>query len=154
MPENLLQLEGNVENIVYRNEENGYTVLEIADGEDVITAVGSMPPVTAGDKVVLTGDFTEHKIYGRQFAARTCEICRPSESADILRYLSSGAIKGIGPSTAPRLVRECGASTLEVMETQPERVALLRGISTEKALDFAAQPDTTAGIRTLRLYLG
>ena len=154
MPENLLQLEGNVENIVYRNEENGYTVLEIADGEDVITAVGSMPPVTAGDKVVLTGDFTEHKIYGRQFAARTCEICRPSESADILRYLSSGAIKGIGPSTAQRLVREFGDSTLEVMETQPERVALLRGISTEKALDFAAQLKTNAGIRTLMLYLG
>ena len=154
MPENLLQLEGNVENIVYRNEENGYTVLEIADGEDVITAVGSMPPVTAGDKVVLTGDFTEHKIYGRQFAARTCEICRPSESADILRYLSSGAIKGIGPSTAQRLVREFGDSTLEVMETQPERVALLKGISTEKALDFAAQLKTNAGIRTLMLYLG
>ena len=154
MPENLLQLEGNVENIVYRNEENGYTVLEIADGEDVITAVGSMPPVTAGDKVVLTGDFTEHKIYGRQFAARTCEICRPSESADILRYLSSGAIRGIGPSTAQRLVREFGDSTLEVMETQPERVALLKGISTEKALDFAAQLKTNAGIRTLMLYLG
>ena len=154
MPEKLLQLEGNVENIVYRNEENGYTVLEIADGEDVITAVGSMPPVTAGDKVVLTGDFTEHKIYGRQFAARTCEICRPSESADILRYLSSGAIKGIGPSTAQRLVREFGDSTLEVMETQPERVALLKGISTEKALDFAAQLKTNAGIRTLMLYLG
>lgn len=155
MPENaMLRLEGEVENIVFRNDENGYTVLEIADGDDVITAVGAMPPVAAGDKVVLMGGFTEHRVYGRQFAARTCEICRPSESADILRYLSSGAVKGIGPSTAQKLVKEFGDSTLEVMEQQPERVALLRGISAEKAQDFAAQLKANAGIRTLMLFLG
>ncbi|MEE1104596.1 MAG: AAA family ATPase, partial [Ruminococcus sp.] len=154
MPENLLQLEGEVENIVFRNDENGYTVLEIADGDDQMTAVGVMPPVSAGDKVVMTGWFSEHKIYGKQFSARTCEICRPSESADILRYLSSGAVRGIGPSTARRLVESFGDSTLDVMENQPERVAQLKGISAEKAQDFAAQLKANAGIRTLMLYLG
>lgn len=150
----MLRLEGVVENIVYRNEENGYTVLEISDGDDSITAVGIMPPVGAGDRAALTGVFTEHKSYGRQFSARACEVCRPTGAADILRYLSSGAIKGIGSSTARKLVEEFGESTLEVMETQPERVARLRGISTEKALEFAAQLRANAGIRTLMLYLG
>ena len=154
MPENLLQLEGEVENIVFRNDENGYTVLEIADGDEQMTAVGVMPPVSAGDKVVMTGWFSEHKIYGKQFSARTCEICRPSESADILRYLSSGAVRGIGPSTARRLVESFGDSTLDVMENQPERVAQLKGISAEKAQNFAAQLKANAGIRTLMLYLG
>ena len=150
----LLRLEGTVENIVYRNDENGYTVLEIIDGDDFITAVGVMPPVNSGDRVALTGMYTEHRSYGRQFSAKACEICRPTETADILRYLSSGAIKGVGPATAQRLVKEFGESTLEVMETQPERVALLKGVSKEKALDFAAQLRANAGIRTLMLYLG
>ena len=152
--EKLLQLEGVVENIVYRNDENGYTVLEISDGEDYITAVGIMPLANAGDTVVLTGGFTEHRSYGRQFAAKACEVRRPTETADILRYLSSGAVKGVGPSTAKRLVEAFGESTLEVMETQPERVAQLRGISSEKALEFSAQLKSNAGIRTLMLYLG
>lgn len=150
----MLQLEGEVETIVFRNDENGYTVLEISDGGDVITAVGVMPPVGQGDKVVLTGGFTEHRVYGKQFSVRACEVCRPSESADILRYLSSGAIRGVGASTAQKLVREFGDSTLEVMETQPERVALLRGISLEKAQSFAEQLRANAGIRTLMLFLG
>ena len=150
----LLRLEGTIENIVYRNDENGYTVPEIIDGDNFITAVGVMPPVNSGDRVALTGMYTEHRSYGRQFSAKACEICRPTETADILRYLSSGAIKGVGPATAQRLVKEFGESTLEVMETQPERVALLKGVSKEKALDFAAQLRANAGIRTLMLYLG
>ena len=152
--ETLLQLEGIVENIVYRNDENGYSVVELSDGDDYITAVGIMPLANPGDKVVLTGRFTEHRSYGRQFAAQTCEVSRPTETADILRYLSSGAVKGIGPSTAQKLVHEFGESTLEVMETQPERVALLKGISTEKALEFSAQLKANVGVRTLMLYLG
>ena len=74
----LLQLEGEVESVVFRNDENGYTVLAIADGGDPVTAVGVMPPVVQGDKVVLTGVFTEHRVYGKQFSARSCEVCRPS----------------------------------------------------------------------------
>ena len=152
--ENLLQLEGAVENIVYRNEENGYTVIEISDGDDYITAVGIMPQAGVGDTVKLTGTYINHRNYGRQFSAQICEICRPTESADILRYLSSGAIKGIGSATAQRLVSEFGESTLDVMENQPERVALLKGISKSKAEDFSNQLKANTGVRTLMLYLG
>lgn len=152
--ESLLQLEGVVENIVYRNEQNGYTVLEIADGDDAITAVGIVPQVNVGDTVKLTGFYTTHKIYGKQFSVKACELCRPTESTDILRYLSSGAIKGIGAVTAQRLVSEFGEATLDVMENQPERVARLRGITESKALNFSVQLKTNTGIRTLMLYLG
>lgn len=151
---NMLQLEGAVENIVYRNEQNGYTVLEIADGEDLITAVGIMPQASVGDTVNLTGFFITHKTYGKQFSVSVCEICRPTESADILKYLSSGAIKGIGAVTAQRLVSEFGESTLDVMENQPDRVARLRGITESKALAFSAQLKANTGVRTLMLFLG
>lgn len=151
---NMLQLEGAVENIVYRNEQNGYTVLEIADGEDLITAVGIMPQASVGDTVNLTGFFITHKTYGKQFSVSACEICRPTESADILKYLSSGAIKGIGAVTAQRLVSEFGESTLDVMENQPDRVAGLRGITESKALAFSAQLKANTGVRTLMLFLG
>ena len=149
----LLRLAGSVERIVYRNEDNGYTVLEIdVDGEE-FTAVGVMPQVSAGDRARLHGTFTEHKSYGLQFSAVSCEVERPTGAADILRYLASGAVKGIGPSTARRLVDAFGSETLEVMENQPERVAMLRGISSEKAADFSAQLRSNEGIRTLILYL-
>ena len=150
----LLRLQGAVENIVYRNEENGYTVLEISDGDDYITAVGSMPQVSAGDSVTLMGFFTNHRSYGRQFSVKSCEVERPSEAADILRYLSSGAVKGIGPSTAKKLVDEFADATLDVMENDPERVAKLRGITLKKARDFSDQLKANAGIRVLMLYLG
>ena len=150
----LLRLQGAVENIVYRNEENGYTVLEISDGDDYITAVGSMPQVSAGDSVTLMGFFTNHRSYGRQFSVKSCEVERPSEAADILRYLSSGAVKGIGPSTAKKLVDEFADATLDVMENDPERVAKLRGITLKKARDFSDQLKANAGIRALMLYLG
>lgn len=152
--EKMLQIEGAVENIVFRNEQNGYTVLELADGDDTITAVGIIPQASVGDTVKLTGFYTTHKTYGRQFSSQTCEICRPTESADILRYLSSGAVKGIGAATAQRLVAEFGEATLDVMETQPERVALLKGITKAKALAFSAQLKANTGVRTLMLYLG
>ena len=150
----LLRVEGAVENIVFRNDENGYTVLELADGDDYITAVGIMPLVSAGDNVVLFGTFTEHKSYGRQFAAQTCEVTRPTGAADILRYLSSGAVKGVGAATARRLVDEFGEATLEVMENEPDRVAMLKGISRAKALEFAAQLKSDESVRALMIYLG
>ena len=150
----LLRVEGAVENIVFRNDENGYTVLELADGDDYITAVGIMPLVSAGDNVVLFGTFTEHKSYGRQFAAQTCEVTRPAGAADILRYLSSGAVKGVGAATARRLVDEFGEATLEIMENEPDRVAMLKGISRAKALEFAAQLKSDESVRALMIYLG
>ena len=150
----LLEITGSVDDIIYRNEQNGYTVFEIADGDDSITAVGILPQISIGDNIKVTGSFTTHRSYGRQFSVSVCEVVRPTESADILRYLSSGAIKGIGAKTAQVIVNEFGQSALDVMENQPERVALLKGISVDKANSFSMQLKTNSGVRTLMLYLG
>lgn len=150
----LLEITGSVDDIIYRNEQNGYTVFEIADGDDSITAVGVLPQIAVGDTVKVTGSFTTHRSYGKQFSVSACEVCRPTEAADILRYLSSGAIKGIGAKTARTLVDEFGEAALDVMENQPERVALLKGISADKARSFAQQLKMNTGVRSLMLYLG
>ena len=106
--EELVRLDGVIESIVYRNDENGYTVAEVESGSEYITAVGVMPLVSTGDCVLMTGSYTEHRSYGRQFAVKACEVSRPTNVADILRYLSSGAVRGIGPATAQRIVGEFG----------------------------------------------
>ena len=125
--DNLLQLEGAIESVVFRNDENGYTVIELADGDDYLTAVGIMPQVSSGDVVKLTGKYTNHPSYGRQFAVQICEISRPTEAADILRYLSSGAIKGIGTQTAQRLVKEFGEATRKSCNAERNFFAKSRG---------------------------
>lgn len=154
MEKSFTEITGTVEDIIYRNEQNGYTVFEIANGDDSITAVGLLPQIGAGDTVKVTGRFTNHHSYGRQFSVEVCEVCRPTETADILRYLSSGAVKGIGAKTAQLIVSEFGEATLDVMETQPERVALIKGVSISKANDFANQLRKNTGVRSLMLYLG
>ena len=151
--EQLFEINGVVENIIYRNEENGYTVLEISGDEALITANGVMPLVNAGESVKLFGVFKNHPTYGEQFAVSAFERTMPENMDGILKYLSSGAIKGIGPSTARRLVLEFGADTLSVLENDPERVAKLKGISLKKAQDISEQLKSVVGIRELMIYL-
>lgn len=145
---------GAVERIVYRNDENDYTVLEIGSGDELITAVGIMPMVCEGEEVRLIGTFKTHSQYGEQLSVTAFERSMPTTVLGILKYLSSGAIKGIGPATAQRLVGKFGEATIEVMENDPERVAQLRGITLEKAKIFSEQLRTSTGIRELMLYLG
>lgn len=145
---------GTVERIVYRNEENEYTVLEIGLGDDTITAVGIMPTVYEGEELKLIGTFTSHATYGQQLSVSAFERSVPTSVLGILKYLSGGAIKGIGPSTAARLVKEFGENTLEVLENDPERVSRLKGISLEKAKSFSEQLKANASIRDLLAYLG
>ncbi len=149
----LFELSGQVESIIYRNDENGYTVIELAGEEDMITAVGTMPLISVGEQVKLYGTYKNHPSYGQQFVATACERSMPENLDGILKYLSSGAIKGIGPAIAGRLVREFGADTLSVLENDPVRVAKLKGISQEKALDISQQLRQVVGIRELVAYL-
>lgn len=151
--EQLFEINGQVENIIYRNEENGYTVLEISGDEALITANGIMPLVSAGESVKLFGVFKNHPTYGEQFAVSAFERTMPENMDGILKYLSSGAIKGIGPSTARRLVLEFGSDTLTVLETDPQRVAKLKGISLKKAQEISEQLKSVVGIRELMVYL-
>ncbi len=150
----LYEVCGEVERIVYRNEENEYTVLEVGCGDECITAVGIMPQVFEGEEVKLVGTFKSHSQYGEQLSVTAFERSMPTTAIGILKYLSSGAIKGIGPATAARLVKEFGEKTLEVMESEPQRVALLKGISLDKANSFSEQLRMNTGIKELMLYLG
>ena len=148
----LLELSGTVETIIFRNDDNGYTVIEIS-GEDEYVAVGIMPDLCPGEEVRLIGTFTHHPNYGQQFSVSTYEKSIPSDVAGILKYLSSGAIKGVGPATSATLVKEFGSATLEVLEHEPERVAKIRGISKDKANSISQQLKQNMGIKEIMLYL-
>ncbi len=150
----LFEVCGEVERIVYRNEENEYTVLEVGCGDEYVTAVGIMPQVFEGEEVKLIGTFKSHSQYGEQLSVTAFERSMPTTAIGILKYLSSGALKGIGPATAARLVKEFGEKTLEVMESEPQRVALIKGISQDKANSFSEQLKMNTGIKELMLYLG
>ena len=110
-------------------EENGYTVLQVRLDDGVRTAaVGVMPAVAAGERVTLTGEWTEHAQYGKQIRVTMCEMKRPQSVSGVERYLASGLIKGIGPSTAKNIVRRFGADALDVLQYAPERLTEIEGI--------------------------
>ncbi|MBQ4569515.1 MAG: ATP-dependent RecD-like DNA helicase [Ruminococcus sp.] len=144
---------GTVERIVYRNEENEYTVIEVGCEDNSITAVGILPQVYEGEELKLIGTFTSHATYGQQFSVSAFERSVPTSVLGILKYLSGGAIKGIGPSTAARLVKEFGEKALEVLENDPQRVSRIKGISLEKAKHFSEQIKMNSSIRDLLSYL-
>lgn len=149
----LLQLCGAVEEIIYRNEQNGYTVFTILCDGATATAVGLLPDVNVGDELKLVGNWKNHISYGEQFAFEYYEHFLPSTADSILKYLSSGAVKGIGRATAKRLVEAFGENTLEVMQNEPERLEQIRGISHERALALCAEIRKTFGMREVMIYL-
>lgn len=152
--EKLYELDCSVEHIVYRNEENGYTVIEAEAEGSEFTAVGIMPEVCEGEHLHLIGNFTSHPSFGEQFKVEAFESIMPTTTLGILKYLSNGAVKGIGASTAARLIKAFGENTLEVMKNEPERVAALKGISLDKAKAFSEQLKRAVNIRDLMAYLG
>lgn len=131
-----LMLEGTVEDIVYRNPENGYCVINISHDRNLVTAVGIIPACNAGEKVRLYGRWKNHPTFGTQFSAERCERSMPESAADMLRYLSGGSIKGIGPATANKIVDRFGDRSFEILDKFPERLSEIRGISREKALEM------------------
>lgn len=131
-----LILEGTVEDIVYHNPENGYCVINISHNNNLVTAVGIIPSCNAGERVRLYGRWKKHPTFGTQFAADRCERNMPESAADMLRYLSGGAIKGIGPATASKIVDRFGERTFEILDKEPERLSEIKGISRDKALEM------------------
>lgn len=147
------KLNGSVEYITYTNNSNGYTVAVLRLKDDSITIVGTMPFLAVGDCVEVTGHFDSHPVYGPQFKVQSFEKAAPSDTASILRYLSSGAIRGVGPSTARSIVERFGDRALEVIETQPERLVEIRGISLDKAEKIASEYSKQFGVRDVMLFL-
>ena len=148
----LTQLKGTVEHIIYANEDNGYTVMDVGLEDDVITACGVMPYVNDGDSLILWGNWVHNPKYGRQFKVEQYERDMPADSAAILRYLSSRTIKGIGPRLAERIVSAFGDETLDVMENHPEWLSDVPGISRKKAEEIAADFKAKAGIRSAMMF--
>ena len=134
MTEDLEILQGAISAVVYQNYENGYAVLRLnVGGGQNVTVVGTIPLPAVGERLMVTGKWSTHSSYGRQFEAEFLERLMPQTSLEILNYLSSRIIKGIGPKTAARIVEHFGEQTLLVMEREPERLAEVPGISREKA---------------------
>lgn len=147
------QITGVVEDVVFYNTENSFTVLDVSSGGELITAVGILPEITAGEKVVLTGTWDMHHSFGRQFRVNRFERYLPDTAAQFLKYLSSGAIKGIGPKTATQMVERFGDNTFNVIENEPERLTVLRGISKDKAKLISAEFKKQFAVRTVILGL-
>lgn len=143
-----VKLSGKIENVVYRNESNDYTVIEISDENDLlITAVGIMPLAFEGEEVVLSGHWTYHKEFGKQFNFDSFEKNLPKEVDGILQYLSSRTIKGLGPVTAVKIVNRYGLDTFDVIEKHPEWLADIPGITMKKAAQIAESFREQTGIR-------
>ena len=149
----LQRLEGSVERVIYTNEDNGYTICDMAtDDDDLITVVGIMPMIGAGDHLCVYGKWTHNPKYGRQFSVSQYERVMPADTASMLRYLASRAIKGIGPKTAQRIIDEFGEDSFDVIENHPEWLASLKGISMKIALAASESFKEQAGIRSAMMF--
>ena len=145
---------GFVEHIVYRNEENGYTVLNLASNEeDEVTCVGVFQMISEGESLELTGEYTVHPSYGPQFKVQQYSIKAPEDIASIERYLGSGAIKGVGAALAARIVRKFKEDTFRIIEEEPERLAEIKGISERKAQEIAQQIEEKRELRQAMIFL-
>ncbi len=151
--ESLEKLSGIIEKITYQNSQNGYTVAVVKSGTEKITAVGNLPFLAEGDCVVLEGSYIIHQSYGRQFSVASFERAAPKTTAAILRYLSSGVIKGIGPSTATKIVERFGEESLDILQNHPEELALINGISKQKAIALSEEYNKQYGVRDIMMLL-
>lgn len=147
------RFKGYVNKIVYRNEDNGYTVFELELDGDELTCVGNVPYVTEGEFVEVTGEYTEHSVYGQQLRIETCEDIPPEDEKSVERYLASGAIKGIGAALASRIVRRFKADTLRIIEQEPERLAEIKGISRRMAVEISDNVTAKRDMRNAMMFL-
>ncbi len=131
------QLEATIEGTVFRNPENGYSVLTVRSGRSEVTVIGTLPELSPGEQAVFTGEWTEHRTYGRQFRCSFCELKTPTTLLGIERFLGSGLIHGVGPSTAALIVAAFGEDTLTVLSEHPERLCEVRGVGKKRAAMIA-----------------
>lgn len=147
------KLAGYVEHIIYRNADNGYTVLNLVSGEEEITCVGIFSAIAEGENIEASGDYTDHLTYGKQFKVESFEEKAPEDEEAIERYLGSGAIRGIGLALAARIVRRFKADTFRIIEEEPERLAEVKGISERKAMEIADQVNEKRDLRQAMIFL-
>ena len=146
-------IQGYVDHIIYRNTENGYTVLVLVCEEEELTCVGVFSDIVEGENIEAKGEFTEHPVYGRQFKVSSFEEKAPEDEIAIERYLGSGAIRGIGLALAARIVRRFKKDTFRIIEEEPERLAEVKGISERKAMEIADQVNAKKDLRQAMIFL-
>ena len=154
-----MELNGVIQRIIFHNDSNGWTVMELQDPcGDEITVVGVLPVCHPGEEVLLEGGYTEHRVYGRQFRAVSCRTLAPASVRALETYLSSGLIRGVGEVTAKRIVAAFGMDTLHVLENEPQRLCEVEGIGKSRAASIAASffeqrasRDATMGLQMLGL---
>jgi exodeoxyribonuclease V alpha subunit len=146
-------VEGYVERVIYRNDENGYTVLSLHAEDEEITCVGTFPFISEGEFIHAMGSYTEHAVYGQQFLVESYDSKQPEDLYSVERYLSSGAIKGIGEALAARIVKKFKEDTFRIIEEEPERLAEIKGISDRMARDIYSQFEEKREMRSAMLFL-
>lgn len=151
-PENSVLLEGTVEDIIYQNDDNGYTVCVLDVEGEPVTVVGTIPFLNMGERLSVGGVWTNHPTFGRQFRADTYEKALPTDTESIFLYLASGAIKGIGPVIAKRIVDKFGENTLDVLESHSEYLSDINGISPKKALEIGKAFASQFGARSVMMF--
>ena len=147
-----MTIKGTVDSVTYRNDDNGFGVIVLDYGGDPLNVVGELGNVEEGEDLELTGSFTNHPKFGEQFKAEICIRSLPVEASAIQRYLAGGVVKGIGPVLAKKIVAKFGDKTLEIMESEPERLAEVEGITPIKAKSYAEEFEKVIGFRTLLMY--
>ncbi len=147
------QVKGYVEHIIYRNDDNGYTVMNLMNGEEEIVCVGNFRTIDLGETLEVFGNYTEHPMYGMQLKAESYRVVEPDDEAGMERYLASGAIKGIGAALASRIIKKFGKDTFRVIEEEPERLAEIKGISEKKAREIAVRMEEKKDMRSAMVFL-
>ncbi len=146
-------VKGYVEHIVFRNEDNGYTVFYLTNEDGELTCVGTFPYIHEGEMLEMTGEYVSHNVYGWQFHVKTYESVEPEDMVSIERYLGSGAIKGVGAALAKRIVNTFKSDTFRIIEEEPERLAEIKGISERKAMEISQQVEEKKDMRKAMIYL-
>ena len=145
---------GTVLSVVFQNEENGYAVLRlVTDDGELLTLVGCVPCAAPGENLTATGSFSSHPQYGEQFSASEVERHLPSNETEILNYLASGVVRGVGPATAEKLVARFGIETLQVLESEPEKLTAIKGMTARRAQEISAAFNEQMGLRRVMEFL-
>lgn len=147
------ELEGYIDHIIYQNESNGYTVLDLDADNLLLSCVGNLPGISEGEYIEIKGEYVVHPMHGRQFQIESYKVRQPEDKDAMEKYLASGAIKGIGAALAGRIVEKFGNDTFRVIEEEPERLAQVQGISLKKAQDIAVQMESRRAMREGMMYL-
>ena len=146
-------VEGYIEKIVYRNDDNGYTIFSLTHNEDELTCVGYLTMINEGEFIHATGGYTQHPVYGEQFLLEGYEIKEPEDAYSMELYLSSGAIKGIGKALASRIVKKFGDNTFRIIVEEPSMLAQIKGISERMATEIYRQFEDKRDMRNAMMFL-